>query len=622
MKSTSFNAAFWGVSVALSWTWGLGLFFAVQFTFQFGLTGLLSFAIPNALGLFLFGAGTNYIARKGKEPNALENFFKKWSNAIPSVFLFYQLMAITLTVFAITRYLFQALDYTNPVLFLMLVVIALLAAAIIMGEQFKITKIKYSHTFLFGLLVICIGYLWLKKPDVISSSPVLSANRNQDLNIWGYLIPVCVGFFTGPWLDLQQWQRAIEIKKERTSIVKSYAIGSILFFGLLMFHGNFTLWAMDQGAAEFARKGIDGIYYAQDMITRLLTSDSFPELHHLAGLYFGFLLICIITSLDSGYVALRWYLQINVKQKENVLYSLLPQQVLTSPIPYLALSGIIALAAIKANLELEYFMVFYATYFVGYAMVGIVKALSKGQPVFSFLKTKMFAVSCLSLVIAGFGYIRQVPLVLILGTLIPLFYGLIVAFKKNNEAALATASVDDPSPEASHKTELSETGVENNSSVPAATATAGSKASTGNNIASEYVQDKWYVHTLRATYGDTNSVGNIYFGMYAMWVGKTRELFFNYCLPSFNLKTTQFLILTRTFEHKFALEAREFDMIKVMIRVKSFNRKFATLEHQILDQAGKLLGKGSQSLLFVSAKTYEPVDIPAEVLTAFIPFTT
>src|SRR5699024_3840028 len=72
---------------------------------------------------------------------------------------------------------------------------------------------------------------------------------------------------------------------------------------------------------------------------------------------------------------------------------------------------------------------------------------------------------------------------------------------------------------------------------------------------SEYVEGKWYVHTLKATYGDTNSVGNVYFGMYAMWVGKTRELFFNYCLPNFNIQTTPFLILTRAFEHKFALEA-------------------------------------------------------------------
>src|SRR5690606_35471540 len=110
------KSSLWGISIALSGTWGLGLFFAVQFTFQFGLVGLFSFAIPNAIGLFLFGIGSNHIATKSKHPEALEQFFDKWSTAIPTVFLGYQLITISLTLFAVTRYLFQALELTNPLL--------------------------------------------------------------------------------------------------------------------------------------------------------------------------------------------------------------------------------------------------------------------------------------------------------------------------------------------------------------------------------------------------------------------------------------------------------------------------------------------------------------------------
>lgn len=614
MKLTAFKPAFWGVSVALSWTWGLGLFFAVQFTYQFGLTGLLSFAIPNALGLFLFGVGGHYLAGKNKEAGSLEKFFNQWSSNYPSVFLFYQLIAITLTIFAVTRYLFQALDFSNPVLLLLLVVIALIAASVLLGEQFNISKIKYSHTVLFVLLLICVGYLLFNKPANNTVVAAVTNNSNQHLNFWGYLIPVCVGFFTGPWLDLQQWQRVIQMQKEKTSIIKSYLIGSVIFFFLLLFHGSFALWAMDQGAAAFARKGIDGIYYAQDMITRLLTADNYQQFHTLALAYFTFLIICIITTLDSGYLALRWFLQTNIKDKKNILFSVVPQRLLVTPIPYFILFGLLALGAIKANLELEYFMVFYATYFVGYAIIGIVKTLKAGDPLVTFVKTKMFAVSCLSLVIAGFGYMHMQPLLLILGSLIPVVYGLIVAFKKQPGGISGTGSLTNTNIATPSLPMTLEAGI-------SAQSTGGQVNATGN-MASEYVDGKWYVHAFRATYGDTNSVGNVYFGMYAMWVGKTRELFFNYCLPDFNLKDTSFLILTRTFEHKFAVEAREFDVIKVMIRVKSFNRKFATLEHRILNEKGQLLGKGTQSVLFVSATDYQQLDIPAEVLTAFIPFTT
>ena len=63
-------------------------------------------------------------------------------------------------------------------------------------------------------------------------------------------------------------------------------------------------------------------------------------------------------------------------------------------------------------------------------------------------------------------------------------------------------------------------------------------APTGTHDISGHFEDKWFVHSFIATYADTNSVGNVYFGMYAMWVGKTRELFFNRVMPKFNLKET------------------------------------------------------------------------------------
>jgi acyl-CoA thioesterase FadM len=106
--------------------------------------------------------------------------------------------------------------------------------------------------------------------------------------------------------------------------------------------------------------------------------------------------------------------------------------------------------------------------------------------------------------------------------------------------------------------------------------------------------------------------------MYAMWVGKTRELFFNKVMPKFNLKDTPFYILTRSFEHKFVRETREFEAVSVRIRIASFNRKFVTLEHEIYDSHEQLLGKGKQSLLFVSSTDYRMLDIPPDVHAAFV----
>jgi len=58
----------------------------------------------------------------------------------------------------------------------------------------------------------------------------------------------------------------------------------------------------------------------------------------------------------------------------------------------------------------------------------------------------------------------------------------------------------------------------------------------------------------------------------------------------------------------------------VKIKVAKADREFCTLEHQIFGSEGQLLGKGKQSLLFVSSKDYGLLDIPPEVYSAFMKY--
>lgn len=608
LKQSLFTPFLWGSSIALSWTWGLGLFFAVQFTFQFGLTGLLSFAIPNAIGLFLFGWGTQRIAKKNKRDGNLEFLFSKHGKKFNSIFIFYQIIALSLTLFAISKYFFQALDLPNTALLLVLVTFLLITFTTLLGDSSNIVRIKYIHAFGMLLLVGFAASIWSLKSTAQSLPvPTLSAPK---ISFFGYLIPVCIGFLTGPWMDLQQWQRAIQIRKEGFSITKSYFIGSLLFFCILLFHGHLTLWAMDHGAALFAREGIDGIYYGQDILTRFFSTSNNLFSTPLEWSYAGFLLISIFSTLDSGYIALKWHLQNSNAQKDHFLMSLIPSKVLNSPIPILILCGILSLLALGANLELEYFMVFYATYFVTYALLLYV-SLNRNTDL-KYSRTTLFSVSGISLAIAGIGYFNVSSSLLIFGSLLPLLYFSFILFNSQTDKVASNLVIEGPI-----KEEKGEAPTEFFPEMPPVSTipTAASAA-----MGSEYIEDNWYVHSFRATYSDTNSVGNVYFGMYAMWVGKTRELFFNYCMPDFSLNKTPFLILTRSFDHKFILEAKEFDFIKVKIRIKDFNRKFATLEHQILNQKNQLMGKGKQTLLFVSTKDYKPLDIPAEVVSSFTRF--
>lgn len=607
----SLGAVLWGISIALSWMWGLGLFFSVQFTTQFGLFGLLTFAIPNFLGLLVFGLVTHHLARRQSGSESLAQFFTTWSRPFRLVFFLYQLLAITLTIFAFIRYAWAPLGFRPELLFLPLTMLVILAAAILFGEEFDIKRIKFSHAALFLILLPAVVLLLvhaMQKGTGPMGFPKLPTN---DWNYWGYAVPIIIGFLVGPWLDLQQWQRAIQMHRERVSIAAGYILGSSLFLGLILFHGLTALWALNWGAGDFIREGITGHNYGQEILTRVFASAS----PWTFAAYAVFICVCVLTTLDSGYIALKWFLQSNASTSNHPIFSLVPPKLLTTPIPAYLLAGLVALVGVLLRFELEFFMIFYATFFVGYSILAIARCYIV-SPANAIPQVKMFCIGSIAVVIFSFGYFLRSPALQIVGSLLPLAYvvWLLVKPSSSEEFVSDAQELDATVPQALSKPEQSVVGAASPVTVldggpPRAYDIGG------------YFEDKWFVHTLVATYADTNSVGNVYFGMYAMWVGKTRELFFNRVMPKFNLKNTPFYILTRSFEHKFIRETREFETVRVKIRVASYNRKFATLEHEIYDSLGQMLGKGQQSLLFVSSTDYKMLDIPPDVYAAFIAHT-
>jgi len=603
-----FGAVLWGNSVALSWMWGLGLFFSVQFTTQFGLFGLLTFAIPNCIGLLAFGLVTHHLARRQSGSESLAQFFTSWSRPFRLVFFLYQVLAITLTIFAFIRYAWQPLGFEPWLLYMPLTLLVILAAGILFGEEFDIKRIKYSHGVLFLIAAPCIVYLIVQAAAKGTGPLTFPKLPTNDWNYWGYAVPIMIGFLIGPWLDLQQWQRAIQMHRERVSIAAGYWVGSIQFFLLLLFHGLMALWALNWNAGQYIRNGITGHPYGQEILVKFFYEGS-PVAF---GAYAVFLCVCVLTTLDSGYIALRWFFQSNANTSNHPIFSLIPSRLLTSPIPIFLFAGFVALIGAMLRLELEFFMIFYATFFVGYSTLALVRCylVSRANAI---PQVKMFCIGSLAVVIFSYGYFLRSPLFQIIGSLMPIGYVLWLLIKpsSSDEFVSDKEALDAPAT----------TSVAPNAAPAALEAVLVNDPGAIQMSVGGHFEGKWFVHTFVATYADTNSVGNVYFGMYAMWVGKTRELFFNRVMPKFNLKNTPFYILTRSFEHKFVRETREFETVSVKIRVAGYNRKFATLEHEIYDSAGQQLGHGKQTLLFVSSTDYKMLDIPPDVYSAFIAHT-
>jgi len=608
----------WGNTIALSWTWGLGLFFSVQFTVLFGLAGLLAFAIPNGIGLFLFGLITQKMAERGSGNEALADYFAKWSRPFGLPLLLYQVAALSLTIFAFINYFLRPLGLEPELLFLPLGLLVILAVTFFVGQEFNISRIKWSHSVLLivallAIVVIAIGF----RPNPFPSGvPFTGLEPFQAGTFLGYLVPISVGLLVGPWMDLQHWQRAVEIRREGHSATTAYAIGSTLFFLILLIHGGLTNWALSQGADQFIRTGLVDFAYGHQILTEFFHGQA--ETNPLGFAAYGvFVCVCILTTLDSGYIALRWHFESTLASGKGILQSLVPKSLLTSPIPVFLLCAVIAVAGVGAGLELEYFMILYGSFFVVYSTLAMIQTI-KGEAEYPFEPLKMFCIGVILLVMVSFGYLQSVPLLMVAGALLPVGY---VAWMwcRNPSTAPAsgtgTPSRDEPSPAQSTPEPLAKAESPAPATTPVATTVvAGDGPSIG------HFEGKRFVHTFIATYSDTNSVGNVYFGMYGMWVGKTRELFFNQVLPNFDLKTTDYYILTRSFEHKYMMESREFDTIRIELTVGDSNRKFSTLEHRVLNGDKKVLGKGKQTLMFVSSNDYSLVDIPMEVQLAFVPY--
>lgn len=652
MRFQHINPFFWGCSIALSWTWGLGLFFSVQIAIQFGVAGLLAFAIPNALGLMAFGWLTQTIARKSESSLEFEKHFFRTVGNLRWVFLLYQVVAIALTFFALYKYVFLPLG-VSPYLIALL----MLGAGLLLGEQFKIAGLKWSHlafSVIILLSILLIGWgggSYFRMVDVMPRpfggvEHILSHEGTFAPN-WkfaGYFVPILVGFLLGPWLDIQQWQRAIQIRREHSSIRASYIFGGLLFFGILLFHGTLALAIWGEGirlgiTGALTQQTADGLFHAKDAVVQFLFAGGVEQVPVLFKLmYVIFLCLCIVSTLDSGYVALKWFQTDTIKKSDSIYVALIPKSFLESPVPPFVFAAVLGLVGLWLRFELEYFMAFYGSFSVGYALVFLFRTTFAPRWT-AFTQTTLVSLAAFSLGAFGLGYFEEIWFLMAIGSLIPLAHaiatiatraaveeikrtGIIEKIQEEGPAALMhRGRAKGDSREDAPAAAVAKAGSEEAAFVEAATADhvpMVRKDAAG--ATSAWFEGKWFVHSFTTTYQDTNSVGNVYFAQYAMWIGKTRELFFRYAIPNFDLKSSPWYILTRAFEHKFLKETTEFEQIEVKIRIAGFNRKFVTMEHQVFDSGKTMLGKGKQVLLFVSSEDYHVIDIPAELHKAFLPY--
>ena len=582
MPMPRFSSVSWAPTIAMSWLWGLGFVYSMHVVLAYGWAAFAAFAATNATGLFLFGAACG---RPGIDPGRI---FRVAQDRYGVTLIAYQVVAVGITLYGLGRYVLVPMygrEAAGAAGLLLLISCAV-------GHAFGLKGLKRIHALTLPPALVAAGVALATLPGVEAPS----VSTALDERFLGLLVPSLVGFLLGPWLDVQQWQRAAAIRASGASPARAYGAGALLFLSLLCLN---ALLAVSAGPAATSTAA-DGLAFAGGSVASVLGSiDGGRGAASAAFLIWS--ILALASTLDSFYVAVRTTLREAMGRSTSTLLALVPTGYATSPLWVAALACGLAWSALRLDVPFLLLMMPFATFFV--AAAANLVAETFGAPSTYDAPLSLMLGLC-AMVLFTAGHVANEPAMLALSTFVPLLgaaraMGSLARRTDAAPAAPSTTVAERPS----------------NPVAPASTI-----APVGGGHVGHGFDGSWFVMRMTTTYDDTNSVGNVYFANYFRFVGKARELFFNICMPEFDLATTRYLALTKNFEHDFRGEAKEFTPIEVRIRVKQYNRKFVTLEHEIRSETLGLLGRGKQVLMFVDAKDYRLLDLPAEIVRGFGPY--
>lgn len=128
-----------------------------------------------------------------------------------------------------------------------------------------------------------------------------------------------------------------------------------------------------------------------------------------------------------------------------------------------------------------------------------------------------------------------------------------------------------------------------------------------------------YSHRVR--YGETDQMGYLYYGNYAMLyeIGRAemiRELGLTYAAME---KEHGVLMPVMSLNQRFVRPARYDELLCIETTLRQLPERTITFHHEIRNESGKLVNGGSVKLCFVAANDGRTVSTPAYLLNALRP---
>lgn len=127
-----------------------------------------------------------------------------------------------------------------------------------------------------------------------------------------------------------------------------------------------------------------------------------------------------------------------------------------------------------------------------------------------------------------------------------------------------------------------------------------------------------HTETIRVRYGETDQMGYVYYGNYALYyeVGRV-ELLRKMGVAYSDLEKQGIGLPALNFEIKYIKPARYDDLIFIKTSILELPASRITFHYECTDEKGMLLNKGKVTLVFIDIKTGKPIRCPQNLETLF-----
>lgn len=130
-----------------------------------------------------------------------------------------------------------------------------------------------------------------------------------------------------------------------------------------------------------------------------------------------------------------------------------------------------------------------------------------------------------------------------------------------------------------------------------------------------------FENTIRVRYGETDKMGYVYNGNYPAYfeVGRVEALR-NLGIPYKKIEQEGCGLPVRDMKIRYFKPAYYDDLLKIVTKVPKIPDVRIYFEYEIYNDSNELITKGDTTLVFVNLKTGKPVQPPAYIKKAFVPF--